>query len=131
MNFFTSLFRKGTLKVVIVEDDAPLRQFIAEQLNKRGVQVVETGDGAVATQIIAEQQPGCVVLDVMLPGKNGMQILAELRAVDTQTPVVVLTTLSGEGGLRLEAEKHNATFLNKADTSLESVVETVMKKLEQ
>jgi hypothetical protein len=60
-----------------------------------------------------------------------MQILAELRAVDTQTPVVVLTTLSGEGGLRLEAEKHNATFLNKADTSLESVVETVMKKLEQ
>jgi DNA-binding response OmpR family regulator len=130
MNFLTSLFKKTSQRVVIVEDDVPLRQFIAEQLSKRGVNVVETGDGAMATQVIAEQQPDCVVLDVMLPGKNGMQILAELRAVDTQTPVIVLTTLSGEGGLRLEAEKHNATFLNKADTSLESVVDTVMTKLQ-
>ena len=129
MGFFRSMFSKGKSTVLLVEDDVPLRQFMAEQLTGRGLLVIETGDGSVASQIIAEKQPDCVVLDVMLPGKNGMQILAELRAVDTQTPVVVLTTLSGEGGLRLEAEKHNATFLNKADTSLEAVIETVVKKL--
>ena len=63
----------------------------------------------------------------MLPGKSGMQILEDLRATDTTTPVVVLTTLSGEGGLRLEAAKHNAVFLNKADTALDVVIETVLR----
>lgn len=129
MNFITKLFRNHTYRVILVEDDVPLRRFIADRLLESGVDVTETGDGATAGQLIAEQQPDCVVLDVMLPGKNGMQVLAEMRAVDTKTPVVVLTTLSGEGGLKLEASKHNATFLNKADTSLEVVVDTVLRQL--
>lgn len=112
-----------------MEDDVTLRQFIAGQLTARGMRVVETGDGSAAFQAIIDNQPDCVILDVMLPGKTGMQILAELRAVDARTPVVVLTTLSGEGGLRLEAERYNATFLNKADTSLEAVVMTVVEKM--
>ncbi len=129
MHFFRSLFSKSKETVLIVEDDVTLRQFIAGQLTARGMRVVETGDGSAAFQAIIDNQPDCVILDVMLPGKTGMQILAELRAVDARTPVVVLTTLSGEGGLRLEAERYNATFLNKADTSLEAVVMTVVEKM--
>jgi DNA-binding response OmpR family regulator len=126
MNFLKNIFKKQTRKVVIVEDDVPLRRFIADRLLESGIDVVEVGDGATAGQVIAEQHPDCVVLDVMLPGKNGMQVLAEMRAVDSVTPVVVLTTLSGEGGLRLEATKHNAVFLNKADTSLEVVIDAIL-----
>lgn len=129
MNFFTKLFQQQSHKVILVEDDVPLRRFIADRLLENGIDVTETGDGATAGQLIAEQHPDCVVLDVMLPGKNGMQVLAEMRAVDTTTPVVVLTTLSGEGGLRLEATKHNAVFLNKADTSLEVVIDTILQQL--
>jgi DNA-binding response OmpR family regulator len=127
MGFFDLFRTKHTRRVVVVEDDVPLRRFIADRLLENGVDVVETGDGATALDTIQQNQPQCVVLDVMLPGKNGMQILAELRAVDKKTPVVVLTTLSGEGGLKLEASKHNAVFLNKADTSLEIVIETIMR----
>ena len=67
----------------------------------------------------------------MLPGKSGMQILEELRATDKDTSVVMLTTLSGEGGLKLEAAKHNAVFLNKANTALEVVIETVLRHLDE
>ena len=129
MGFLSKIFPTTKHTVVIVEDDVPLRRFIADRLLESGVDVTEVGDGSSAGQVIVEQHPDCVVLDVMLPGKNGMQVLAELRAVDTQTPVVVLTTLSGEGGLKVEAQKHNATFLNKADTSLEVVVDTVLRQL--
>jgi DNA-binding response OmpR family regulator len=129
MNFFTKLFQQHSHKVILVEDDVPLRRFIADRLIENGIDVTETGDGTTAGQLIAEQHPDCVVLDVMLPGKNGMQVLAEMRAVDTTTPVVVLTTLSGEGGLKLEATKHNAVFLNKADTSLEVVIDTILQQL--
>jgi len=129
MGFFDKLLPTKKHRVVIVEDDVPLRRFIADRLLESGIDVTEVGDGTSAGQVILEQHPDCVVLDVMLPGKNGMQVLAELRAVDGQTPVVVLTTLSGEGGLKIEAQKHNAVFLNKADTSLEIVIDTVIQQL--
>lgn len=122
-------FFKGekTKKVIIVEDDVPLRGFMTERLLDNGLDVVETGDGLKANDLIREHKPDCIVLDVMLPGKSGMQILEELRQTDPTTPVVVLTTLSGEGGLRLEAAKHNAVFLNKADTALDVVIDTVLR----
>jgi DNA-binding response OmpR family regulator len=127
MGFFGKIFGSKIKKIVIVEDDVPLRKFIADRLLENGVDVVETGDGSTAVELIAQHHPDTVVLDVMLPGKNGMQILAELRESDKTTPVVVLTTLSGEGGLRLKAAKHNAVFLNKADTSLEVVIDTIVR----
>ncbi len=129
MGFF-SFFRSKKKSVLLVEDDIPLRTFIAERLEGRGVKVIQTGDGASAIAHVVENQPDCVVLDMMLPGKNGMQILAELRSVDVTTPIVVLTTLSGEGGLRAEAEKRGAIFLNKSDTDLGVVIDTVLAQIQ-
>lgn len=128
MKFLKKLFGDKIKRVLLVEDDVPLRTFIAERLVKNGYDVIETGEGTNAVQLVAQHKPDVAVLDVMLPGKNGMQVLSELRAVDTTTPVVVLTTLSGEGGLRLKATNHKAVFLNKADTSLEVVIDTIVQQ---
>lgn len=127
MGLFGLFHAKRSKRVIVIEDDVPLRRFIADRLLENGVDVTETGDGTKAVELVLEHQPDCVVLDIMLPGKSGMQILAELRQTDTTTPVVLLTTLSGEGGLKIEATKHNAVFLNKADTSLEVVIDTVLR----
>lgn len=131
MGLFGLFEKKKEWKVLVVEDDVPLRQFVADRLLSLGVDVVETGDGLAVIDLIQKHNPDCVILDIMLPGKSGMQILEELRATDTKTPVVVLTTLSGEGGLKLEATKHNAIFLNKANTALEVVIDTVLRHLDQ
>jgi DNA-binding response OmpR family regulator len=131
MNIFDKLFGNKVKRVLLVEDDVPLRKFIADRLLENGYDVIETGDGEGAVGLMVEHSPNVVVLDVMLPGKNGMQILAEFRELDKQTPVIMLTTLSGEGGLRLKATKLNAVFLNKADTSLEVVIDTIVRHAEQ
>jgi len=125
MGFFT---KKKV--VVIIEDDVPLRVFIADKLKENGVKTIECGDGSKALDVIAENSPNCVVLDMMLPGQNGMEILAELRNVDAKIPVVVLTTLSGAAGLQEEAEKRNAIFLNKAEVSIEKVLDIVLQAIE-
>jgi len=130
MGLFDFLKPGGARRVLVVEDDVPLRRFIADRLMETGLEVFETGDGAAAIGLVGQHKPHALVLDVMLPGKSGMQILAELREKDKDTPVIVLTTLSGEGGLKLEAAKHNAVFLNKADTSLEVVIETILKHVQ-
>ncbi|KKS29298.1 MAG: Response regulator receiver protein [Parcubacteria group bacterium GW2011_GWA2_43_11] len=129
MGLFGFFKKRKEWKVLVVEDDVPLRQFMAERLLSLGVDVIETGDGFAVIDLIQEHNPDCVILDIMLPGKSGMQILEELRASDKKTPVVILTTLSGEGGLKLEATKHNAIFLNKANTALEVVIDTVLRRL--
>lgn len=131
MGLFGLFKKKKEWKVLVVEDDVPLRRFVADRLLALGVDVIETGDGLAVIDLIQKHNPDCVILDIMLPGKSGMQILEELRATDKKTPVVVLTTLSGEGGLKLEATKHNATFLNKANTALEVVIDTVLKNLDE
>jgi len=131
MGLFGLFGKQSTWRVLLVEDDVPLRRFMAERLVENGVDVVETGDGAAVIDLVKEHKPDTVVLDVMLPGKSGMQVLEELRANDKTTPVVILTTLSGEGGLKLEATKHQATFLNKADTALEVVIDTVLRNLNE
>jgi DNA-binding response OmpR family regulator len=131
MGIFSKIFGNKVKKVLLVEDDVPLRKFMADRLLENGFDVVETGDGTSAVELIVQHHPDVVVLDVMLPGKNGMQILAEFRELDKTTPVVMLTTLSGEGGLRLKASKQNAVFLNKADTSLEIVIDTIVRSAEK
>jgi len=125
-------FHKPAKKLILlVEDDVPLRRFMADRLRENQIDVIETGDGNAVLKIIETHQPDGVVLDIMLPGRSGMQILAELRETDKKTPVVMLTTLSGEGGLRLEAVKQNAVFLNKADTSPDKVIETVLRHVSE
>lgn len=131
MGFFGLFGKKKEWKVLLVEDDAPLRQFMAERLLALGVDVIESGDGLTVIDLIKKHKPNCVVLDIMLPGKSGMQVLEELRATDKDTSVVMLTTLSGEGGLKLEAAKHNAIFLNKANTALEVVIDTVLRHIDE
>jgi DNA-binding response OmpR family regulator len=131
MGWFGLFKEKKNWRILIVEDDLPLRKFIADRLYSFGIDVIETGDGSVVIDLIKEHKPDCVVLDVMLPGKSGMQILEELRSTDKTTPVVVLTTLSGEGGLKVQAAKHNAVFLNKANTALEVVINTILHHLDE
>lgn len=131
MGWFGLFKQKKNWRILIVEDDLPLRKFMADRLYSYGIDVIETGDGSVVIDLIKEHKPDCVVLDVMLPGKSGMQILEELRSTDKVTPVVVLTTLSGEGGLKVQAAKHNAVFLNKANTALEVVVNTILHHLDE
>jgi DNA-binding response OmpR family regulator len=116
--------------VVMVEDDVPLRVFISDKLAEHGIKTIECGDGDAALEIITAHRPDCIILDMMLPGKNGMEILAELRNTNYLVPVIVLTTLSGDAGLKEEALKRNAVFLNKAEVSIEQVLDAVMHAIE-
>lgn len=82
-------------KIVYVEDEPEVGSLIAAYLGRHDIEViVETrGDRAEAT--IVEQQPDLVMLDIMLPGKDGMSICRDLRA-NWQGPIVLLTSLDSD-----------------------------------
>jgi len=96
--------------ILIVEDDAPTREFIAEMLSNHGYIVTTAADGAKARSQVAASLPELVILDLILPEVSGFQLLAEWRGNSrtADLPVFVLTskdlTQDERGYLRANAE---------------------------
>lgn len=77
--------------VLIVEDDKHLRQFLRKALREEGVTVEEAASGAAALEAAASKSYDCIVLDVMLPERDGFDVLTTLRAAGVLTPILMLT----------------------------------------
>jgi two-component system OmpR family response regulator len=82
---------QATAKVLLVEDDERLAELIAEYLGRNGLEVHWVRRGDLAIEKTYDLDPDLVVLDVMLPGTDGFEILRELRARGATLPVMILT----------------------------------------
>jgi CheY-like chemotaxis protein len=81
------------LRALIVDDDADLRQRLRGQLEKAGWNVDEAADGREALTHLAEQKPGLILLDLLMPRMDGFEFLAELqqREDGRSVPILILT----------------------------------------
>lgn len=78
-------------RVLIVEDDRHLRQFLRKALREEGVTADEAATGEEGLAAALASSYDCIILDVMLPGKDGFEVLAALRAQGFATPILMLT----------------------------------------
>ena len=97
------------LDVLVVDDEPMVREVVARYLERDGVRVHEASDGDQAVAWLAANHPALVVLDVMLPGVDGLSLLRRLRA-DGDVPVILLTARAEEVdrvvGLELGADDY-------------------------
>ena len=79
--------------ILIVEDDATLRELLRRTLEPAGWDVIEAADGRPALELIARRRPSLILLDLMLPELDGVQVIDELQATPggREIPIVVLT----------------------------------------
>ncbi len=102
-------------KIVIVEDDTSLYNLYKIELETKGYDIVNVADGSLALNTIKEQKPDLVLLDLMLPGKNGLQILEELKA-DTEgkaNRVIMLTNFGNEDNVSRALELGAEDYIMK------------------
>ena len=96
-------------KVLLVDDDEKLRKLVTEYLEGYGFQVKTLSDGFLAVQSIHTESPDIVILDIMLPGKDGLEVLKEIRA-ESSVPVIMLTARGEDAdrivGLELGADDY-------------------------
>jgi two-component system chemotaxis response regulator CheY len=88
------------VRVLVVDDAAPVREMCAWILRRRGHEVIEADDGAAAAKLYASEQPDVVLLDVMMPGIDGLTALGEIRALDPSARVAMLTGARDEATIR-------------------------------
>lgn len=82
------------IKVAIVEDDENLRFLVTHRLESEGYKVVETGNGGDAIELILSEQPDIVLLDWMLPEKEGSEICTTVRAKGFENIIIMMTAKS-------------------------------------
>ena len=82
-------------KILIVEDDKLLREGLVEIINSEGYFALATSDSTQAGVLLSENEAALVLLDIMLPGKDGITFCQELRKT-TDTPVIFLTARDEE-----------------------------------
>lgn len=82
-------------KVLVVEDEETLLFTLAHNLKREGYRVITAARGDDGLRLAREEAPDLIVLDVMLPGIDGMQVCRLLRR-DTDVPIIMLTALGGE-----------------------------------
>ncbi len=81
------------MRLLIVEDDRQLRQSIARGLREDSYAVDQTGDGAQALELAASHEYDGIILDILLPGIDGISVCRRLRAEGVTTPILMLTAL--------------------------------------
>lgn len=95
------------MNILIVEDDTAIREGVAEFLKENEYEVFCAGDGEKALEILKSKEIHLALLDIMLPKKNGIEVLKELRTF-SELPVIMLTAVTDE-------ETQVQTFDNLAD----------------
>jgi CheY-like chemotaxis protein len=85
--------RPAALRALVVDDDADVRQRLRGLLENEGWEVDEAADGLEALARLAKQRPGLILLDLLMPGVDGFEFLAELqqREEGRSVPVIILT----------------------------------------
>jgi DNA-binding response OmpR family regulator len=97
-------------RILVVEDDGAIAQVLADDLRLEGYEVVVAGNGEEALRRTAAESFDLILLDVMLPRKDGFQVCRELRKSGLDTPIILLTAKAAEAekvmGLELGADDY-------------------------
>lgn len=118
-------------KILVVEDEPSIQKAVAEALTLDNYEVATAFDGEQAMGLVKEFKPDLILLDLILPGKNGFEVLKELKTMDefSRVPVVILSNLGDEEEIQQGMNLGATDYLIKADYDLSEVASIIKKYL--
>ena len=128
-----SMLKRGEVKILVVEDDKFLREILVGKLEKEGYTVFEASNCNVAQKHIQGDRPHVILLDIVLPGIDGFEVLSTLKRnrETSAIPIIIISNLGSredvDRALRLGAK----SFMIKAHHTPQEIVDAVKKTLEE
>ncbi|HAM88150.1 MAG: Two component, sigma54 specific, transcriptional regulator, Fis family [Candidatus Falkowbacteria bacterium GW2011_GWC2_38_22] len=118
--------------ILIAEDEAPMLMALAKKFQDKGFAVIEAIDGQAALDKAMENKPDIILLDIIMPKMEGIEVMRRIREDKkwgSDVPIVMLTNLSDADNVA-EASKYGVyDFLVKTDWRLDDIVDIVKQKL--
>lgn len=90
--------QSGPIRVLVVDDEPPIRRFLRTSLTSQGYVVLEAGDGSEALDILKRNAVDVVVLDLGLPNLHGFEVIQRMRDGKSAVPIIVLSSRTDEAG---------------------------------
>jgi DNA-binding response OmpR family regulator len=118
-------------KILIIEDDSILQKALQEFLSGEGFDIVSALDGEEGVKLAKNNKLDLILLDIILPKKDGYEVLREIKADEgtKKVPVVLLTNLGSLNDVEKAIELGATTYLIKADYKLEEVSKKIKEIL--
>jgi DNA-binding response OmpR family regulator len=116
-------------KILIAEDEKPMAKALELKLNNSGFEAKAVFNGVEAVAELEKTNYDLVLLDIMMPKKDGFGVLEDIKAKKIKTKVIVATNLSQENDIKKAKELGAIDYFVKSDTPISQVVKNVQKVL--
>jgi two-component system response regulator TrcR len=118
------------VRVLLAEDEIALGSIVKESLESRGFEVILCGDGQTAWESYLKDKPDVLVLDVMMPKKDGFTLAAEIRKTDNLSPILFLTS-KGQAEDVVKGFSMGATDYIRKPFSMEELIVRIKAHLDR
>lgn len=118
-------------KILIVEDDKFLLKLYSEKLSREGFKIATATTGKEAINQISSSPPDLIILDIILPGKDGFEVLSEIKLnpKTKKIPVIILTILGEDKDIKMGKELGADDYIIKTEFSVNELPGVVKKYL--
>ena len=118
-------------KILIIEDDKFILKLYSDKLRREGFQSMEAITGEEGLNKILLEKPDLVILDLILPGKHGFEVLSEMKLNSEikNIPVIILTNLGQEADIKRGLELGASAYLTKTEFSVNKLPELIREHL--
>lgn len=117
--------------IAIVEDDPILRKALSIKLSSMGYDIQESEDGQVFLDSLGDSKPDIVLLDIMMPNKDGFETLVELKEKKEykETPVLMLSNLERDENRKKGMSLGAVGYIVKVNANFDAIIESIEKYL--
>ncbi len=117
--------------ILIIEDESSLREALTDKFEREGFNIISANDGEKGLSMALKHLPDLILLDIILPKKDGLTLLEELRqnSWGKTAKVIILSNLSDWNNTKKAVEQDVHEYLVKSDWKIADVVKIVKKKL--
>ncbi|MFC1590122.1 response regulator transcription factor [Candidatus Omnitrophota bacterium] len=112
------------MKLLIAEDEPDIRLGLKLQLEARGYEVVEAADGEQAVKMVAKHDPDVVILDLMMPKKDGYTVMKDLREQPKWRPIILVSALNETSDV-LKGYKQEADYYVTKPYKIDKLIEAI------
>jgi DNA-binding response OmpR family regulator len=118
-------------KILIIEDESSLQTSLKEFLSLENFETVSAFNGEEGIELAAKENPDLILLDIILPKKNGFEVLEEIKKnkETEKIPVILLTNLESTEDVNRAFEMGVTTYLIKSSYTLEDIVKKIKETL--
>lgn len=118
-------------KILLIEDDPFLSSLLGNRLKKEGFEVIAVKSGGEASKALASDKPDLILLDIILPGKSGFEVLEDIRSnpASSKISVIVISNLGQESDIEKAKELGATDYIVKAKITIDDLVNNIKKFL--